>query len=171
MISFEMNFSVAEHRYSISGILGTLADLVTQEPKPTLEPNYFDKFPANVFDYPIPHFSFWLFNFIRFGIFPEGEKNLPNENFKMVDLPAIFETENFEKFKDGEFIEDCFSKQIFLSSYFAAGEPKNNYEDKNFEIPKIFKESQPNATSLEFAHVPKQACRSKKKIIALGESL
>ena len=161
---------MAEHRYSISGILGTLAELVTQEPNPTLEPNYFDKFPANVFDYPIPHFSLWLFNFIRYGIFPESEKNLPNENFKMIDMPSIFETENFEKLKEGEFIEDCFSKQIFLSEFFATGEPKNNYEDKSLEIPKIFKKSQTNVTSLEFAHVPKHACRSKKKIIALGES-
>ena len=161
---------MAEHRYSISGILGTLAEWVKQEPNPTLEPNYFDRFPANVFDYPIPHFSIWLFNFIRYGIFPEIEKNLPNENFKMVDLPSIFEAENFERFKEGEFIEDCFSKQIFLSSYFATGEPKNNYEEKSLEIPKIFKESQPNATSLEFAHVPTQACHSKKKIIALGKS-
>ena len=88
----------------------------------------------------------------------------------MIDMPSIFETENFEKLKEGEFIEDCFSKQIFLSEFFATGEPKNNYEDKSLEIPKIFKKSQTNVTSLEFAHVPKHACRSKKKIIALGES-
>jgi len=101
---------------------------------------------------------------------PDQKDLLPNENFKMVDLPLIFETKNFEKIKNGEFIEDCFSKKIFLNEFFATGEPKLNYEEKTLKLPEIFEKSEQDSTTLEFAHLPKGACHSKKKIIALGES-
>ena len=145
--------------------------MVMDQPAPTLEANYFEKYPEHVFDHPIPHFTYWLFNFLRYGHFPAQENDLPNENFKMADLPSVFEAVNFVNFKENDFIEDCFSKHIFLSSFFADGEPKNNYEEKTSKLPAIFEKSQPNSTSLEFAYVPKGACSSKKKIIALSELL
>ena len=141
--------------------------MVMDQPAPTLEANYFEKYPEHVFDHPIPYFTSWLFNYLRYGHFPADEKELPNENFKMADLPSIFEAENFVNFKENDFIEDCFSKHIFLSSFFGVGEPENNYEEKTTELPAIFDKTEPNSTSLEFAHVPKGACSSKKKIIAL----
>ena len=144
--------------------------MVNEQENPTIEANYFEKFPDGILEHPIPHFSYWLFNYLRYGQYPEGETDLPKESFKMADLPSIFEAQNFVNFEEDEFIEDCFSKQIFLSSFFAVGEPKNNYEEKILKLPKIFEKSQPNSTSLEFAHVPKGACQSNKKIIALGES-
>ena len=110
--------------------------------------------------------SLWIFNFIRFGNLYQGEEALVDiyHDYQMVSLESRYLKAMMAKATTGfvDFDQFNYEKQ------YLAKNPFDGYSDfiKN-EIPLIYKENSKKETKLEFAYIPKNSCKTKKKIISL----